>query len=124
MVAGGRVLLWLPNILARRRDGGAPRLAHPGQPQDRRFEGSRSDIIDCHSPITPGAVMPPVCVSIDLEMTSARPDTQEVIEIAAIKFRDDRVLDTWTTFVRPRSPLPYGTQVLTGIDPATLERAP
>src|SRR5215472_15827281 len=68
--------------------------------------------------------MPPVCVSIDLEMTSARPDTQEVIEIAAIKFRDDRVLDTWTTFVRPRSPLPYGTQVLTGIDPATLERAP
>lgn len=68
--------------------------------------------------------MPQTCVSIDLEMTSARPDTQEVIEIAAIKFRGERILDTWTTLVRPQSEVPYGTQVLTGIDPRTLDRAP
>jgi DNA polymerase-3 subunit epsilon/ATP-dependent DNA helicase DinG len=68
--------------------------------------------------------MPPTCVSIDLEMTSPRPDNQEVIEIAAIKFRGERVVDTWTTLVRPDSSLPFGVQVLTGIDPQTLQRAP
>lgn len=68
--------------------------------------------------------MPPTCVSIDLEMTSAKPETQEVIEIAAIKFSGDRVLESWSTLVRPQTPLPYGTQVLTGIDPASLARAP
>ncbi len=68
--------------------------------------------------------MPPTCVSIDLEMTSPRPDNQEVIEIAAIKFRGDRVVDTWSTLVRPDTPVPYGVQILTGIDPASLQRAP
>lgn len=64
------------------------------------------------------------CVSIDLEMTSSKPETQEVIEIAAIKFRGERVLESWSTLVRPRSAVPFGIQVLTGIDPRTLERAP
>lgn len=68
--------------------------------------------------------MPPTCVSIDLEMTSARSEAQEVIEIAAVKFSGDRVLDTWTTLVRPQAALPYTIQVLTGIDPADLARAP
>jgi predicted DnaQ family exonuclease/DinG family helicase len=68
--------------------------------------------------------MSETCVSIDLEMTSARPESQEVIEIAAIKFRGERVLESWSTLVRPESEVPYGTQVLTGIDPRLLERAP
>jgi predicted DnaQ family exonuclease/DinG family helicase len=74
--------------------------------------------------LTLGAIMPPVCVSIDLEMTSARPEGQEVIEIAAIKFRGDRVLDSWSTLIRPNTEVPYNIQVLTGIDPAMLTRAP
>jgi len=68
--------------------------------------------------------MPQTCVSIDLEMTGIRAEAQEVIEIAAIKFRGDRVLDTWSTLVRPKGPVPYNIQVLTGIDPTTLRRAP
>ena len=68
--------------------------------------------------------MPQTCVSIDLEMTSARPENQEVIEIAAIKFRGERVVETWSTLIRPLSPVPYNVQVLTGIDPRTLTRAP
>ncbi|MGH2461154.1 MAG: exonuclease domain-containing protein, partial [Chloroflexota bacterium] len=68
--------------------------------------------------------MPETCVSIDLEMTSARSESQEVIEIAAIKFRGDRVIDSWATLVRPWSEVPFGTQVLTGIEPRDLERAP
>jgi len=73
--------------------------------------------------IVPGAAVPPICVSIDLEMTSARAETQEAIEIAAIKFRGDQVLDTWTTLVRHQTTLPIETQVLTTIDPNALERA-
>ena len=68
--------------------------------------------------------MAETCVSIDLEMTSARQDHQEVIEIAAIKFRGERILESWSTLVRPQTEVPFGTQVLTGIDPGTLERAP
>ncbi|HLH73133.1 MAG TPA: exonuclease domain-containing protein, partial [Chloroflexota bacterium] len=68
--------------------------------------------------------MSQICVSIDLEMTSARPENQEVIEIAAIKFRGERVLESWSTLVRPQTPVPFGTQVLTGIDPVSLRRAP
>ena len=68
--------------------------------------------------------MPPTCVSIDLEMTSIRAEQQEVIEIAAIKFRGDRVLDTWSTLVRPKGAVPYNIQVLTGIEPTILRRAP
>lgn len=68
--------------------------------------------------------MPPVCVSIDLEMTSARPENQEVIEIAVVKFRGEQVLDSWSTLIRPNASLPYNVQVLTGIDPLMLTQAP
>lgn len=68
--------------------------------------------------------MAETCISIDLEMTSARSESQEVIEIAAIKFRGERVLGSWSTLVRPRSEVPFGTQVLTGIEPRMLQRAP
>jgi predicted DnaQ family exonuclease/DinG family helicase len=63
-------------------------------------------------------------VSIDLEMTSARPEAQEIIEVAAVKFIGDRVVDSFSTLVQPPVPLPYGIQVLTGISPADLARAP
>ncbi|MCL4535102.1 MAG: exonuclease domain-containing protein [Bacteroidetes bacterium] len=64
------------------------------------------------------------CVSIDLEMTSARPDNQEIIEIAAIKFRGSSVLDSWSTLVNPRAEIPYNIRVLTGIEQADVDRAP
>jgi ATP-dependent DNA helicase DinG len=68
--------------------------------------------------------MSDVYVSLDLEMTSARPENQEVIEIAAIKFRGDRVLETWSRLIRPKGSVPYNVQILTGIKPADLARAP
>jgi DNA polymerase-3 subunit epsilon/ATP-dependent DNA helicase DinG len=68
--------------------------------------------------------MPQTCVSLDLEMTSARPENQEVIEIAAIKFQGERILESWSTLVRPTTPVPYNVQVLTGIDPRSLDHAP
>ena len=72
----------------------------------------------------PGRQMKDTYVSLDLEMTSARPENQDVIEIAAIKFHGERVLDSWSTLVRPKIPLPYNVQVLTGISPDDLARAP
>lgn len=72
--------------------------------------------------------MPPrteeALVSIDLEMTSARPEMQEIIEVGAVKFVGDRVVDTFATLVQPPVPLPYSIQVLTGIRPPDLARAP
>jgi predicted DnaQ family exonuclease/DinG family helicase len=63
-------------------------------------------------------------VSIDLEMTSARPEAQEIIEVAAVKFVGDRVIESFSTLVQPPIPVPYGIQILTGISPAELSRAP
>src|SRR5258708_4830629 len=63
-------------------------------------------------------------VSIDLEMTSARPEQQEIVEIGAVKFVGDRVLETFSTLVQPPVALPYNIQVLTGLRPADLARAP
>jgi DNA polymerase-3 subunit epsilon/ATP-dependent DNA helicase DinG len=63
-------------------------------------------------------------VSIDLEMTSPRPESQEIIEVAAVKFVGERVVESFSTLVQPPVPLPYSIQVLTGISPADLARAP
>ena len=65
-----------------------------------------------------------IFISIDLEMTGARPENQEAIEVAAVRFRGDSVLATYSTLVRPTIQLPYNIQVLTGIRPEDLARAP
>ena len=76
----------------------------------------------CNVAVTSGAG--DVFVALDLEMTGARADSQEVVEVAAVKFRGDRVLATFSRLVRPRAQLAYGVQVLTGIRPADLGKAP
>ncbi len=68
--------------------------------------------------------MDPICVSIDLEMTSAQPDNQQILEIAAVKFRGTTVLDSWSTLVNPSTQIPYNIQILTGIRPEDVARAP
>ncbi|TAK32147.1 MAG: DEAD/DEAH box helicase [Chloroflexota bacterium] len=65
-----------------------------------------------------------VCVSLDLETTGLKLGREEIIEIAAVKFRGDRQLGRWETLVRPRGEIPYRTQLLTGISGADLARAP
>ena len=57
-------------------------------------------------------------------MTGVRSDHDDVIEVGAVKFQGTRVLGSFQTLVRPDKPLPYRTQVLTGIKPADLDRAP
>ncbi len=65
-----------------------------------------------------------VYVSIDLEMTSPRPEDQQIIEIALVKFRGGKTLESWSSLVNPGVELPYNIQVLTGINPDDLRQSP
>ena len=64
------------------------------------------------------------CVSLDLETTGLDPETDEIIEIGAVKFRGDEVLGTFQSFVNPQRPLPYRVQLLCGIEQSEVDSAP
>jgi DNA polymerase-3 subunit epsilon/ATP-dependent DNA helicase DinG len=63
-------------------------------------------------------------VSLDLETTGLDIETDEIIEIAAIRFDATGVIDTYQTLVNPDRSLEYRIALLTGIDPAELLTAP
>jgi len=65
-----------------------------------------------------------VYVALDLETTGLSSDRDAIIEIGAVKFKSDQVLDTWCSLVNPGRPLPYRIQHLTGITQAQLNSAP
>jgi len=65
-----------------------------------------------------------VRVAIDLETTGLRPDQDAIIEIGAVKFVGDQVIETFQSFVAPHAQLPFRIQRLTGIQPAQLHGAP
>ncbi|MBE0480540.1 MAG: DEAD/DEAH box helicase family protein [Dehalococcoidia bacterium] len=64
------------------------------------------------------------CVALDLETTGLNPDTDEIIEVGAVKFDHEHVLDTFQTLVNPGRPISYRIQVLCGIKQAELDLAP
>jgi len=63
-------------------------------------------------------------VSLDLETTGLNPETDEIIEIGAVKFQGEEVIDTFQTLVNPQRPLPYRIQLLCGIKQADVANAP
>ena len=65
-----------------------------------------------------------VYVSLDLETTGLDAERDTILEIGAVRFRGDEVLDTFETFVNPGRPIPDHIQRLTGIRPRQVERAP
>ncbi len=65
-----------------------------------------------------------VYVSLDLETTGLDSERDTILEIGAVRFRGDQVLDTFETFVNPGRPIPDHIQRLTGIQPRQVERAP
>lgn len=64
-----------------------------------------------------------VYVALDLEATEMHPERGEIIELGAIKFTTERILDRWSATVRPRGPVPFGITQLTGITQAEARRA-
>ena len=64
-------------------------------------------------------------VAIDTETTGLDPKEDEIIEVAAIAFGPDGVLQgEFHSLVRPYRPLPFQIERLTGIEAAALELAP
>lgn len=63
-------------------------------------------------------------VSLDLETTGLDPRSDEIIEIGAVKFQGDKVLETFHALAKSRQPLPYRIQILTGITSQEVDAAP
>ena len=63
------------------------------------------------------------CV-FDIETTGLSPSTGEIVEIAAVRYRDFDRVDSFTTFVNPSEPLSDFTIGLTGISNEMLADAP
>lgn len=70
------------------------------------------------------AKQPPVRVALDLETTGLHPEQDAILEVAAIKFRGETVLDKMETLVAPGRPIPFRVQRLTGILPQSVVNAP
>ncbi|RRR73001.1 MAG: DNA polymerase III subunit epsilon [Candidatus Viridilinea halotolerans] len=65
-----------------------------------------------------------IYVALDVETTGLSRDADELIEVAAVKFRPGEILEQYSQLVRPRQPLPLKITRITGITPADLEQAP
>ena len=65
----------------------------------------------------------PVLVALDLETTGLSPEQDGIIEIGAVKFRGQEVLDTFETFVNPYREIPPEVRRLTGIAQRQVDRA-
>ena len=64
-----------------------------------------------------------VCVALDLETTGLAPETDEIIEVGAVKFAGEQVLDTFSALVNPHRALSPFIQRLTGISQAEVDAA-
>ena len=63
-------------------------------------------------------------VALDLETTGLKPERDVIIEIGAVKFRGDDIIDTFSSLVNPRRPLASKIIHLTGITNEDLQYAP
>ena len=65
-----------------------------------------------------------IYVALDLETTGLRPERDAIIEIGAVKFRENQVLETWSSLVNPQRPIPHKITQLTGITQSEANQAP
>jgi DNA polymerase III epsilon subunit family exonuclease len=63
-------------------------------------------------------------IFFDLETTGGNPSNSEVIEIAAIKERDGKVIGRFQTLINPRRHIPRPVREITGIDQSMVRDAP
>jgi len=63
-------------------------------------------------------------VSLDLETTGLSVETDEIIEVGAVKYHGDRRVESLSQLVNPKRPLTQFIQSLTGITDAELSTAP
>ena len=65
-----------------------------------------------------------VYVAIDLETTGLDPNRDTIIEIGAVCFQAERVLDRFVSFVNPQRKIPLRIQQITGIRNSDVANAP
>jgi len=94
------------------------RPANPANP-------SRSDTSPLGRPSPSSSTAPatPVYIALDVEATGVE-HRNEIIEVAAVTFTRERIVDRWSTLVRPARPVPLATMQLTGITNEMLKDAP
>ena len=63
-------------------------------------------------------------VALDLETTGLNSERDAIIEVGAVKFQGERILDVFQTLVNPYRKLPEFVQRLTGITQREVDRAP
>jgi len=68
--------------------------------------------------------MPKTYISLDLETTGLEPGSDAIIEIGALRFEGERVLDTFSSFVNPGRKIPRFITELTGITDDDVKYAP
>ncbi len=65
-----------------------------------------------------------IYVALDLETTGLNPERDAITEIGMVRFRDEQVLETWSSLVNPQRSIPYRIQQLTGITQEEVDAAP
>ena len=63
-------------------------------------------------------------IALDLETTGLSPVKDEIIEIGAVKFRDRKRIEDFSSFVKPSQKLGNFVKTLTGIQQSDVDRAP
>lgn len=65
-----------------------------------------------------------VIVAVDIETTGLDPSQDRIIEVGAVKFHGDDVLDTWHSLINPGCPIPPYITQLTGLTDKDVKDAP
>ncbi|MEW5989111.1 MAG: 3'-5' exonuclease, partial [Chloroflexota bacterium] len=68
--------------------------------------------------------MPTTYAAVDVETTGLDPQKDVMIEVAAVTFRDGRVIDEWSSLIQTHRQLPPYVTRLTGITQKMVEDAP
>ncbi len=63
-------------------------------------------------------------VVFDIETTGLSPKHNKIIEIGAVKITNGEIIDRYSTFVNPETPIPYTSEKLTGINDEMVIDAP
>jgi DNA polymerase III alpha subunit (gram-positive type) len=63
-------------------------------------------------------------VVVDIETTGLHPNIHRITEISAIKFKDSKIREEFTTLVNPQCHIPLFITNLTGITDSMVRRAP
>ena len=65
-----------------------------------------------------------ICVALDLEMTGLRAESDQIIEIGAVKFQGEKILGTFDALIDPGKDIPTFVTLLTGITNEDVEGKP